>query len=135
MRERFNRFMQGRYGVDHFSHFLVLFALVLMLLQLVLRADIAKLVLNGLAVLAIAYAYFRIFSRNHYARYKENEKYLELRNHVKYFFSKEKNHMQQRKTHHIYKCPSCKQSIRVPKGKGRIAITCPKCQTEFIKRS
>lgn len=135
MRERFQKFMQGRYGVDHFSHFLVIVALILMLLQIFIRSAIADLVLNFLVVIIICYAYFRIFSRNHYKRYSENEMYLKYHNKVKFFLARKKSHMQQRKTHRIFKCPNCSQSIRVPKGKGKIAITCPMCKTEFIKRS
>lgn len=135
MRERFERFMRGRYGVDHLSNFLVILALVIMVLQLFIRNNIADLILNIFVVVIIVYAYFRIFSRNHYKRYAENEKYLKYYERVKYFFAREQHNMSQRKTHRIFKCPSCGQSIRVPKGKGKIAITCPMCKTEFIKRS
>ncbi len=135
MREKFHRFMHGRYGVDHFSNFLLVLAVVIMALQLVLRWNITTLILNIIALAILGYAYFRIFSRNHYKRYQENEKYLQYHNRVKDFFAHEKGNMEQRKTHRIFKCPNCAQSIRVPKGKGKIAITCPTCRTEFIKRS
>lgn len=135
MRERFRRFMQGRYGVDHFSHFLVIVALLLMVLQFFIHNDIADLVINFLVVFIIIYAYVRIFSRNHYQRYQENETYLEYRDQARSVLSREKNNMSQRKTHRIFRCPNCSQSVRVPKGKGKIAITCPTCKTEFIKRS
>lgn len=131
----FRRFMQGRYGVDHFSHFLVILAFFLMFIQLFIRQDIFNLIVSIFVVVILVYSYFRTFSRNHYKRYQENEWYLRYHNRVKYFFSREKSHMQQRKTHKIFRCPNCSQSIRVPKGKGKIAITCPMCKTEFIKKS
>lgn len=135
MKERFQRFMRGRYGVDHLSQFLVAESIVLMILQLFIPSYIADLILNILVVVIICYAYFRIFSRNHYKRYAENEAYMQYHNKVKFFFAREKSNRQQRKTHRIFKCPNCSQNIRVPKGKGKIAITCPMCKTEFIKRS
>ena len=135
MREKLSRFMQGRYGVDQFSNFLIIAALVLLVMEFFARGSGARMILNSASTLLIIYAYFRILSKNHYKRYAENEKYLKLHNKVKFFVARKRSHMQQRKTHHIYKCPKCRQSIRVPKGKGRIAITCPKCRTEFIKRS
>ena len=76
MRERFERFMRGRYGVDHFSHFIVVCALVIMLLQIIFPYNYAKAFLNVLAIAMLAYAYFRIFSRNHYKRYEENMRYM-----------------------------------------------------------
>lgn len=135
MRERLMRFMQGRYGVDQFSNFLIILALILMVLEIFIPIPQVRSVLNTIGLLLIMYAYFRIFSRNHYKRYAENERYMKYYNKVRFFLARKKSHMEQRRTHRIYKCPSCKQSIRVPKGKGKIAITCPKCRTEFIRRS
>ncbi len=135
MQDWFRRFMQGRYGVDHFSHFLVFLAFFLMVIQLFVRHDVFRLIVSILVVLILIFSYYRTFSRNHYQRYRENEWYLKYHNQVKYFFSREKDHRMQRKTHKIFRCPNCGQSIRVPKGKGKIAITCPMCRTEFIKKS
>lgn len=135
MRERLARFMQGRYGVDSFSNFLVILALVLMVLELFIPVGYIRQGLNTIGLLLLIYAYFRILSRNHYKRYAENERYMKYYNKVRFFLARKKSHMEQRRTHRIYKCPSCKQQIRVPKGKGKIAITCPKCRTEFIRRS
>ena len=131
MRERLVRFMQGRYGVDKFSNFLIILALVL----LVAEFFFPFVYLRAAALLLVVYAYFRILSKNHYKRYAENERYMKYYNKVRFFLARKKSHMEQRRTHKIFKCPSCKQSIRVPKGKGKIAITCPKCRTEFIRRS
>ena len=118
-----------------FSHFLVTLAFLLMSIQLFIRHDVFKLIVSVLVVIIFIYSYYRTFSRNHYQRYRENEWYLRHHNRVKCFFSRERNNMQQRKTHRIFRCPNCGQSIRVPKGKGKIAITCPMCKTEFIKKS
>lgn len=135
MRERLARFMQGRYGVDQFSNFLIILALIFMVLEIFIPIPQVRSVLNTAGLLMIIFSYFRILSRNHYKRYAENERYMKYYNKVRFFLARKKSHMEQRKTHRIYKCPSCKQSIRVPKGKGKIAITCPKCRTEFIRRS
>lgn len=135
MRQRFARFMQGRYGVDQFSNFLVITALVLMILELVIPVRFVHTVFNLLGVLLLFYAYFRILSRNHGKRYAENERYMKYHNKFWGMAAKRKSRMEQRRVYRIYKCPSCKQSIRVPKGKGKIAITCPKCRTEFIRKS
>jgi hypothetical protein len=106
-----------------------------MFVQLFIRQDVVDLILSILVVFVLVFSYYRTFSRNHYRRYQENEWYLQYHNRVKYFFSREKDKMSQRKTHRIFRCPNCGQSVRVPKGKGKIAITCPMCRTEFIKRS
>ena len=76
-----------------------------------------------------------MISRQIAKRAAENQKYLAFEWKVRSKVQKKKKEMQQRKTHRIYACPSCKQKIRVPKGRGKIAIRCQKCGTEFVKKS
>lgn len=123
--------MIGRYGVDSLSKFMLGTAVVLLVFAMGFRNNF----LNTLACLLVFFCYFRMFSRNYQKRAEENQKFLELKGKAATFLKREKEYFEQRKTHHIYKCPSCKQKIRVPKGKGKICITCPKCHTEFIKKS
>ena len=72
MRERLARFMQGRYGVDQFSNFLVILALILMVAELFIPVVHIRSGLSTAGLLLLLYAYFRIFSKNHYRRYAEN---------------------------------------------------------------
>lgn len=130
MREKMARFMQGRYGNDEFNRFLMILSMVLLVLSLFGANS-----LYFIALIIMVYAYFRMFSRQIYKRAGENQKYLQYEWKVKGWIRKKKNELKQLKTHHIYKCPNCKQKIRVPRGRGRIAITCRKCGHEFIKKS
>ena len=134
MKEKLQRFMYGRYGLDSFGKFTIIVSLVLMLLANFVPARLGS-VLSLLCWALLIYAYFRMFSRQTYKRACENQTYLAKTAKVRHFFASQKSMMAQRKTHHIYKCPTCKQKIRVPKGKGRIEIRCPKCNTTFIKKS
>ena len=131
LRERFQRFMYGRYGMDGLGQFLMWTAVA----SLLLSWFVARPFFNTLAMVLLLWGYFRMFSRNVQKRYQENCMYYRYVNKVKEFFKKQKSYIQQRKTHHIYKCPQCKQKIRIPRGKGRVAITCRRCGTEFIKNS
>lgn len=130
MKEKLYRFMQGRYGSDQFSRFLLTISIVCLILSM-----FAGRLFYPAALVLLAYTYFRMFSRNYYKRSEENRKYLHKTAKLRCFFAQQKSKLQQGKTHHIYKCPSCKQKIRVPRGKGKIEIKCPKCQTLFVKKS
>ena len=130
LKEKFYRFMQGRYGNDQLNRFLIATAMVLLILSM-FTTDI----LYTIAVIAMVFAYYRMFSKKIYKRSEENQKYLQLEWKAKNFWTKKKNEIKQLKTHHIYKCPNCKQKIRVPRGRGKIAIRCRKCGTEFVKKS
>ena len=131
MRERFYRFMQGRYGQDAFTRFL----LGAMLACVVLNLLVGSRFLSIMAWTLLIYAYFRLFSRNHAARYAENQRYLNATAKLRYWFDQQKRLKEERKYHHIYVCPKCRQKIRIPKGKGKIMGPCPKCRHELQKRS
>ena len=81
------------------------------------------------------YDEFRRCSRDIGKRYAENQKFLARTARLRGAFFKQMSLMRQLKTHHIYRCPGCRQKIRVPRGKGRIEIRCPKCSATFIKNS
>ena len=123
--------MYGRYGVDSLGKFLVALAF----LTIILANITDRGLFSYISWILLIYAYYRMFSKQVYKRAAENQKFLSKTTGIRSWLYKEKNMMAQRKTHHIYKCPTCKQKIRVPKGKGRIEIRCPKCNTKFIKNS
>ncbi len=136
MKEKFQRFMQGRYGTDQLNRCLLIVSLVLVVLAaLFTRVGRIGSLLDMLGILGLFIAYFRMFSKNISQRADENRKFLEKTSVIRQRLNKEKYMMQQRKIYHIYTCPGCHQKIRAPKGKGRIEISCPKCQTKFIKNS
>ena len=122
--------MWGRYGNDQFNRFLIICAMVSIVLSFFLGQ-----VFYILAFAIMIYTYFRMFSKNISKRSAENQWYLVRERKVRNWLDKKKRELAQRKVYHIYKCPNCRQKIRVPKGRGRIAITCRKCGTEFVKKS
>lgn len=125
------RFMYGRYGFDHLTQFLLWVAIILTLASSLSHIKL----LVYLSYIIIAYALFRVLSKNTNRRTKENFKFLEKTKSIRNIFSKMKMTINGTKTHRYYSCPKCRQTIRVPKGKGKIRIICPKCKTEFIKRT
>ncbi len=131
MQEKIRRFMMGRYGVDQLGKFLLGVAVIIMLISFFFR----NAIIEALPFLILVICYFRIFSRNINQRYLENQKFLTLKNRFFGYFQGAGSRRKQRKNYHIYVCPTCKQKIRVPKGKGKICITCPKCRAEFVRRS
>lgn len=131
MKEKLMRFMYGRYGFDSLGKFTLAAAIILSLLS----GWRDSFLLSLLSWACLIITYIRMFSRNIYKRSAENQKFLTSIYKIRCFFARQKNMFVQRKTHHIYKCPTCKQKIRIPRGKGRIEIRCPKCNTKFIKNS
>lgn len=116
------RFMAGRYGHDRLNLTLLVVGCVLCFVQLLVPSGVG-VVLTILSEALLILSLFRCFSRNTYKRYNENRKFLLLIDRVK------------DRTHRYYTCPKCRQTVRVPKGKGKIAIICPKCREKFVKKT
>ena len=131
MKERMQRFMAGRYGNDQLNQFIFRVAIISMVLEIITRQSL----FYTLTLVLLILAYVRVFSRNINKRYEENMKFLQKKDAILNKFRRQKYYAAQRRNFHIYTCPQCKQKIRIPKGKGKISITCPKCRTSFIKKS
>lgn len=131
MREKLARFMYGRYGVDGLNRAI----LVLGVIFVVLNLFFPKSPFYFLALICLFAAYFRMFSRNVTKRYQENQWFADKFSGVTRWFDRQKGYGEIRKTSRIFTCPSCHQKVKVPKGKGKISIHCPKCGTDFIKKS
>ena len=124
MRNFFRQFMQGRYGTDKLNLALLGAGVVCSILSAIFGwFVILSLLFTLLSYICLIWVIFRCFSRNTYKRYQENKKFL-------MFFQRLKD-----RDHRYYDCPRCRQQVRVPKGKGKISITCPKCKEKFIKKT
>ena len=117
------RFMMGRYGVDKLNSYILWAGVAVCVLSIFIQNGVLDLVFFLLSYGLMFWALFRCFSRNTYKRYQENRKFLQLLERLK------------DREHKYFDCPRCRQPVRVPRGKGKIAITCPKCKEKFIKKS
>ncbi len=125
LRERFARFMMGRYGLDPLGKDLILVYFVLLVVGIFWRP------LAWVAYALVIWLLFRMFSKNIYKRQQENLKYLHFRNRLTGFGNLQKRKWQERKTHRYRKCPHCKATVRLPFKKGKHTVCCPKCKTDF----
>ena len=121
--------MMGRYGVDQLSFAMLLLSMVLVMFT---RGRFWFLAVLGFVLLGLAY--YRMLSRNISARARENGLFLQYVQRLRGRWERLTRRAQDR-THRYYLCPGCRQQLRVPKGRGAIAITCPRCGREFIKKT
>ena len=126
-----NEFMYGRYKGDELNRFLTIVYLIIWVISFFPYLRFLQLI-NTLIFILI---FYRAFSKNIYARQKELNSYLKIKNKIKTQINFTKQKHKNRKTHLYFKCSNCKSNLRVPKGKGKIEITCPKCNTTMIKHS
>lgn len=133
-REKIAQFMYGRRGTDEFARFLLIVTLVFIVLSWFFRGVIQSL-FSLLTIVSLVYCYYRILSRDIYKRQKENAWYLQKKAAVQKWFRSLKDRWTQRKEYKFFRCPSCHSLLRVPKGKGKILLTCRKCGNRFERKS
>lgn len=117
------RFMAGRYGTDKLNMVILGAGVVACLISVFLPLPPVNLLLTVISYGLMVWAIFRTMSRNTYKRYQENRRFLMIIDRIK------------DRSHKYYDCPRCRQPVRVPRGKGKIAITCPKCKEKFIRKT
>ena len=141
MKERLRRFMEGRYGADGLNRFLTVCGWVLLVAGFVLSGIDSRVpMIAGTTLVALSWALliwsiFRTLSKNTSRRASENYTYFTCKNRVLGWFRTRKARWQDRKVHRYFRCPQCRATVRVPRGKGKIRITCPHCKNQFIKKS
>ena len=122
--DQFRNFMMGRYGSDQLNVALLGLGLGLMLLGTIFgRSNPKASVFIFLSYFFLFFCIFRMYSKNIPKRRRENAAFLSV-------FSRLKD-----REHRYFRCPQCRQTVRVPRGRGKINIRCPKCSHQFIKRS
>ncbi len=131
MGQRMARFMYGRYGSDDLNRFLTVLSLLLLVLSLIPVLWFLWFPAVGLLI----WSYVRMFSKKLWNRRRENERYLKMVAPLKKARKLQKNKRRDRKTHRYCKCKHCKAVLRVPKGKGKIDITCPRCGKITVRKT
>ena len=124
MRDKLMKFLEGRYGVDVLGRDLLFLSIGIMVLNLFIRSQFLGLVPSIISF----YVVFRTLSKNYSKRYNENRIYALFKQRVK-------TNTLDRKKFRYFTCKKCKQKVRVPKGRGKITITCPRCNHKFDKKT
>ncbi len=115
--------MTGRYGPDKLTTYTLWTSVILMVISLFFPGATVKMIFMTAYYALWGWSIFRMLSRNTYKRHQENRKFLLFLDRIK------------DRQHRYFDCPKCRQSVRVPRGKGKIAITCPKCKEKFIRKT
>ena len=131
MRNFLHRFMIGRYGPDHLGIAMVILAFALSILNILLM----QTPLLYISYLVFGLTLFRMLSRNIQRRRAENDKFIRYWWPIKMKFKRIVQRIKDKRKYKYYRCPTCKTRMRVPKGKGKIRITCPRCWEWLISET
>jgi len=126
-RDKFARFMYGRYGNDQLNNGLLAVYFLLAFINLIKPT----FVISILMAVPVVTVFVRMFSRNIYRRQAENAKFLKIWRPVKAWLTLQRDRIRDRKTHVYRKCPGCKSILRLPRRPGVHQVSCPKCGNKF----
>ena len=127
LRNSLYRFIYGRNGTDSLNRALFIPIVLLFALSMFTQGNV-RIIVSLFAWALIIYMYFRTFSKNIVKRRKENDWYERKINYIK-------TRARQAKQYRFFTCPNCKTHLRVPRGVGKITITCKKCGTKFDRKA
>ena len=130
-RNYIRKLMIGRYGQDHLNAAMVLLSLAFFILASLIGIGL----MLSVSYLLIALSLFRMLSRNISRRRAENDKFIRYWWPIRTTLVNKLRAFKQRKTHKFIKCLGCRYRLRIPKRKGKLQITCPKCGERFLKRT
>lgn len=133
MKEKFIRFMAGRNGNDRLNVFILALDIILLIISSLL--PVGSQIIHVIVLLLLGIAYFRMLSKDLYRRREENGKYLRLRYKVTGTLKLRYEQWVQRRDYKFFACPSCKTTLRVPRGHGKIKIVCRKCGKSFTGKT
>lgn len=125
------RFMMGRYGADQLS--IALLILSFLLTWIARFANISVLAL--ISYIPLGLCLYRMMSKDIPKRSMENYRFAIMMSPLYSKLKKIQHRFRDAKTHRYFKCPDCRTKLRVPRHKGKILITCPKCKTEFVRKT
>lgn len=126
---------QSRYGMDEFSNLLLCVSAALVSGSILLRKFTVYPLIILLAAAPGIWAIARCLSRNISGHKQENDTYLKIRDEIVYRISLRKRTREIRKSYRYFTCKDCKCRYRVPRGRGKIQITCPNCGKKTIRRT
>ena len=127
LRNRLAQMFYGRNGPDSFARFALIFSLALAFLNLFIHS----LSLYVLGILALGYAFFRMFSKNRTRRAEENAVYVRWREKTRQFFTRQLNRIRYHSTKAYRRCPHCGAHLCLPRKKGKHTVKCPSCEQRF----
>ncbi len=134
MRNRIRQFMAGRYGSDQLNRALSFVIIILLVVSLIGQNTLLSY-LWYVALVLLLVSYYRTLSRDIYRRQKENQWFLDKTERLRSRFRIQRDQFRQRQDYKFFDCPQCHTTVRVPKGKGTLNITCPKCRERFTRKS
>lgn len=127
LKQKFLRFMYGRYGSDKLSYALLICYIVL----IIINAFVGSIILNIIAVLPILWSIYRMFSKNITRRRAENAVFERILGAITGFFKLQIDRLRDIKTHRYRKCHNCGAMLRLPRNRGHHTVKCPKCANRF----